>query len=118
MKFLTLSAIAVTLGLAACAMSSDAQQIGPDTYTLSAIAAPARGGIFGARQVAFKGAAAFCQQSGKEILVRNIQSQPVNNFGAGSVDLIFRCLQHGDPELASRPEYDKEPDMVIENRSN
>ena len=48
--------------------------MGPDTYSISVHAAPARGGESGARQIALTEANEYCLKLGKEILVSNISS--------------------------------------------
>ena len=57
-----------------CAMSYDVVKVGPDTYLVSAVAAPARGGIDGARQKADETAAEKCQSLGKSPMVTNINT--------------------------------------------
>ena len=89
--------------------------MGPDTYTVSAAAAPARGGSSEARKIALTEANEHCTQMGKEILVTNVGTATTNIHGAGSAEVTFRCLTKGDPEL-QRPEYRRPPDAVIEDR--
>lgn len=101
--------------LAACAQSSGVHKMGPDTYSVSVQAAPARGGSAGARNVAFTEANEKCNQEGKEILVKNVSSSRINNIGAGSFEMTFQCLAKGDPDL-QRPEYRGAPTAVIEAR--
>lgn len=113
MKYLT--TFSASLLLAACAQSSGVLKMGPDTYSASAAAAPARGGYSEARKLALSDANQYCAQMGKEILVTNIGTATTNVYGAGSADVTFRCLAKGDPEL-QRPEYRKSPDTVIEDR--
>ena len=113
-KLLTLS---TSVLLAACAQSSGVLKMGPDTFSVSAAAAPARGGYSEARKLALQEANQYCAQMGKEILVKNVGTATTNVYGAGSADVTFRCLSKGDPEL-QRPEYRKAPDTVIEDRRN
>lgn len=100
---------------AGCAQSSGVLKMGPDTYTVSAAAAPARGGSSEARKIALTEANQHCAQMGKEILVTNVGTATTNIYGAGSAEVTFRCLTKGDPEL-QRPEYRRPPDAVIEDR--
>lgn len=111
----TLSILFVAAFLGACAQSSGVLKMGPDTYTVSSAAAPARGGYSEARKIALAEANQYCSSQGKEILVTNVNTATINAFGAGSADITFRCLSKGDPELA-RPEYRQAPDTVIEDR--
>jgi hypothetical protein len=113
MKYLT--GLSACLLLAACAQSSGVLKMGPDTYTVSATAAPARGGSSEARKLALADANQYCAKLSQEILVTNIGTATTNVYGAGSADVTFRCLAKGDPEL-QRPEYQKSPDTVIEDR--
>jgi len=67
-------------------------KMGPDTYTVSAAAAPARGGSSEARKIALTAANEHCAQMGKEILVTNVDTATTNIYGAGSAEVTFRCL--------------------------
>lgn len=96
--------IMVCVLLAACAQSSSVINMGPETYFVSATAAPVRGGSAAARPIALAEANAHCARLKKQILVKNIEN----------ADVTFRCLEPGDPEL-KRPEYKKSPDIVIED---
>jgi hypothetical protein len=100
---------------ASCAQSSGILKMGPDTYTISASAAPARGGSSEARKIALSEANQHCAQMGREILVTNVGTATTNIYGAGTAEVTFRCLVKGDPEL-QRPEYRRPPDTVIEDR--
>ena len=111
---IAVAAIACLL-LSACAQSSGVLKMGPDTYTVSAAAAPARGGSSEARRIALTEANQHCAQMGKEILVTNVGTATTNIYGAGSTEVTFRCLAKGDPDL-QRPEYRRPPDAVIEDR--
>ena len=110
-----LTFLSALLLFTACAQSSGVLKMGPDTYSVSAAAAPARGGYSEARKLALTEANQYCDQQGKEILVINVGTGTTNIHGAGSADITFRCLSKGDPEL-QRPEYRKSPDTVIEDR--
>ena len=99
-----LVAALANLLLMACATSSGVQKLGPDTFTVSSAAAPARGGYSEARRIALDEANEYCAQEAKEILVMNIHTSTTNAFGAGSADVTFRCLTKGDSEL-QRPDY-------------
>jgi hypothetical protein len=87
--------------VAGCAHSGGVLKMGPDTYTASAAASPARGGISGARTIALGQANQHCTQMGKEILVTNVSTATINIYGAGSAEVTFRCLAKGDPEVVA-----------------
>lgn len=91
--------------------------MGPDTYSVSVHAAPARGGASGARNLAITEANEKCVAEGKEILVTNISSGPSSHFPGGTVDVTFQCLAKSDPGL-QRPTYRAAPTTVIEDRRN
>jgi hypothetical protein len=77
---------------AGCAQSSGVLKVGPDTYTVSAAAAPARGGSSEARKIALTEANQHCAEMGKEILVTNVGTATINAYGAGTAEVTFRCL--------------------------
>lgn len=78
--------------LAGCAQSSGVLKMSADTFTISAAAAPARGGSSEARKIALAEANQHCAQMGKEILVTNIGTATTNVYGAGSAEVTFRCV--------------------------
>jgi hypothetical protein len=63
---------------AGCAHSSGVLKMDPDTYTVSAAAAPARGGSSEARKIALSAANEHCAQMGKEIQVTNVNTATTN----------------------------------------
>ena len=110
-------AVAALLVLGGCAQSGGVMPMGPDTYTTSAAAAPARGGSSEARRLALSEANQHCAALSKEILVLDVSTATTNIHGAGSAEVTFRCLSPGDPELV-RPDIRRTPDTVIEDRRN
>jgi hypothetical protein len=112
-----ISLLFVPVLLVACAQSSGVLKMGPDTYSVSVHAAPARGGESGARNLALTEANTKCAGEGKEILVTNISSGRSTHFPGGTVEVTFRCLAKGDPDL-QRPTYRAAPTAVIEDRRN
>jgi hypothetical protein len=112
-----LSSAFLVLALSACAQSSGVLKMGPDTYTVSVHAAPARGGEVGAQNLALTDAGNYCTSMGKEILVTNTSSGASTHLRGGTVQITFRCLSKGDPEL-QRPDYRAVPKTVIEDRRN
>ena len=99
--------------LAGCTQSSGVLKMGPDTYSVSVHAAPARGGEPGAMRLAMTEANQTCLSQGREILVNNVTSGRSSHFPGGTVDLIFQCLDRADSTL-QRPSYSPRPDAVIQ----
>jgi hypothetical protein len=110
-----LAMVVAALGLSACAATYDVAKLGPDTYTVSSAASPARGGASGARSLALARAAEYCQQMAREVMVINMAGQTTNIHGAGSADVSFRCLTANDPQLV-RPSYERSPDVIVQHR--
>lgn len=115
MKKISLFLIPVILS--GCAQSSGVLKMGPDTYSVSVHAAPARGGEAGARNFALNEANSKCAQEGKEILVTNIRSSRSSHLPGGTVEATFQCLDKSDPDL-QRPTYRAVPTMIVEDRRN
>jgi hypothetical protein len=111
-----LAGLSVLTLLSGCAASSGVVKMGPDTYSVNVAASPARGGVAGAKRMAYEEASQECARAGKEILVVTERSARTTYAGAGSIDLTFRCLSKGDPELANRPEYRDRPDVIIQDQ--
>ena len=104
-KFRVLGSVIIVVMIIGCATkSSGVLQLGPDTYSVSVAS---RTGD--SRKVALNEAKAFCVGVGKELLVTNIRGPSYN------LEVVFRCLSKGDPELV-RPVYRDTPDTVIEDR--
>ena len=78
------------LALVGCAATSRPVEVGPDRYQVSAMAAPARGGIAGAQQHATEAAADYCRSLGKHSTVMGVETGhefPVN----GTATVTFEC---------------------------
>lgn len=99
-----------------CATSSGVVKMGLDTYSINVVAAPARGGVAGAKRIAYEEANESCAKTGKELLVVNERLARTSDAGGGTIDLTFRCLNKGDPELAKRPEIRDRPDVIIQDQ--
>jgi hypothetical protein len=90
--------LAIAALIAGCAMSSGVLKTGPDTYTVAVHAAPARGGIAGAKRIAYTQANAECDRQGRQILT--VSEETGHDFpAAGRVNITFRCLPKDDPAL-------------------
>jgi hypothetical protein len=104
---------------AGCASSTGVLPVGPDTYSISAGASAARGGLAGARGTALKEAGEYCAKAGKQILVQDISASSSDTGRPLDIsqnsNVIFRCLSEGDPEL-KRPNLETRPDVVIQDR--
>lgn len=101
-----LSAIVMAASVFGCAFTSNVMPIGPDTYFVSARAAPVRGGIEAARPMALQEASDYCTRMGKQVLVKSIDV----------ADVTFRCLAPGDPDLQRPTEVRRRADIIIEQR--
>jgi hypothetical protein len=76
--------------LAGCATTYDVVQVGPQTYQVSAVAAPARGGIAGAQHRATEAANQKCQTLGKVTTVTDVDTG--HEFpAAGRAVVTFTC---------------------------
>lgn len=91
--------LALALAMGGCATASPVMDLGDGSYTISAQAAPARGGATGATSYAFEKAQTFCAPA-RPILVnaqeRDLQQGSIGPYGggvynAGSTTLRFRC---------------------------
>lgn len=105
----------LVLLLTACAQSSGVMKLGPDTYTVSVHAAPARGGDAGATRIALSQANEECRSQGKEILVTNMSSG-ASYLPGGKAEITFQCLDQSDPGLY-RPNYERSPDIMVEHQN-
>lgn len=101
--------------LMGCSQSSGVLKLGPDTYSVSVHAAPARGGEAEAKRLALTEANQACSGMGRELLVTNLGSGPSSHLPGGTVDVTFQCLSADDSALR-RPEYKPTPDVLIESR--
>ena len=72
-----------------CAVNYGVMKVGPDTYEVSAVAAPGRGGIAGAHEKADEAANQKCQSLGKTRTVTNVTM--VHEPTAERAVLTFTC---------------------------
>jgi hypothetical protein len=81
---------ALLASIAGCATTYDVLQVGPDSYQTSAVAAPARGGIAGAQNLAVGQANKKCASLGKTTTVTNVETG--HEFpAAGRAVVTFTC---------------------------
>lgn len=91
--------------LSGCAArSSGVLKIGPDSYLVSATSDidRARGGTAEATKSTMAEATNHCAALGNELLVTRFTTTPPNERGYGAgVEVTFRCLEKGHPDLSS-----------------
>ena len=104
---------AVLLALGACS-STGVLPAGPDTYMITEQRPGIAGGGPAAQSAAISEAAQYCASAGKQYLPMNMQMTGAPGFPQ-SYSVTFRCLAKDDPELR-RPNFQKTPDIVIEQR--
>jgi len=92
----------LVLALAGCAMGSGIVPIGPDTYTVSELRAPVRGGGAEARRVVLAESDAFCRQQGRVFVPLYLApaGDPFTPYYPTAFDATFRCLK---PNTAAVP---------------
>jgi hypothetical protein len=79
--------------VAGCAMTSGVVPIGPDTYVLSEMRAPVRGGGAEAQRAVLAGAAGFCQRQGRSVLLLDLRpdGDPRGDYWPTAFDATFQC---------------------------
>jgi hypothetical protein len=101
MRFLLtgLAAACLTCG---CAMTSGIVAVAPDTYTVTELRAPARGGLPEAQRVVFAEATSFCQRQGRVFVPVGLApgGDPRTPYGPSEFTATFGCLVPGDPAIA------------------
>ncbi len=85
--------IGAAAGLAGCSLSSRIVPVGPDTYAVSELRAPARGGGAEAERVVLARASAFCQQRGQGVVLLDAHpdGNPNTIYWPTAFDVTFRC---------------------------
>ena len=77
-----------------CSNTSGAIKTGPDSFTISASASPARGGLSAAKQLAYGDAGTQCAKLGLTFLaVDERVTMPTWTDGMTHVELNFRCVK-------------------------
>ena len=97
-KFARSICLAASLALSACAASSGIVPIGPDTYTVSELRAPAAGGGPEAARVVMAESTAFCQRQNRMVLPLALRpdGDPFTPYYPTAYDATFRCLPPAD----------------------
>ncbi len=87
--------------LSGCALSSGIRPVGPDTYAVSEMRAPVRGGGPEAQRVVLAEANAFCQQQNRVFvpLMMTLAGNPYGLYGPSAFDATFQCLTADDPAV-------------------
>jgi hypothetical protein len=65
-------ALTLLLSIAGCTSTTGIVPVGPDTYILSEMRAPVRGGGAAAQVAVLSEATAFCQQQGRELALLSL----------------------------------------------
>lgn len=89
----------LVVAVGGCATASPVMDLGDGTYSISAQAAPARGGATGATTYAFEKAQAYCAPASpvlvhakeRDLLQGGISPYGGGFYNAGAVAIRFRC---------------------------
>ena len=81
------------LWLAGCALSTGIVPVGPDTYSLSELRAPVRGGGAEAERVVLARASSFCEQQGRKMVLLDVRpdGNPNTIYWPTAFDATFQC---------------------------
>src|SRR3954447_20136680 len=90
---------ALTAAFVGCAQVGGVSEMESDTYRVTSIAAPVRGGSSGAQTLSLEKAGKYCADIDKEAFVINVSHREINAAGAGSSEVTFRCLDSNDRDL-------------------
>jgi len=93
MQVLVFAAL-MALTMTGCAASTGVVPIGPDTYALSEMRAPVRGGGPEAWRVLLAEAAEFCQRQGRVFSLLDLRpnSDPYSRYYPVAFSAMFQCL--------------------------
>ena len=89
-----------------CATSTGIVPLGPDTYVLSEMRAPVRGGGFEAQRVVLVEATGFRQRQGRDLVVLDLRpdGDPRTHYWPTVFDATFQCrVGGGGPPSAKQP---------------
>ena len=86
-----------SMPLVGCSMGSGIVPIGPDTYALSEMRAPVRGGGAEAQRAVLTEAAGFCQQQGRSVALLELRpdGDPRGRYWPTAFDATFQCRGTG-----------------------
>lgn len=93
-KTIALPSLFIMAALAACAGGSGIVPVGPDTYAVSELRAPAVGGGPEAQRAVLAEADLFCRQQGRAALTISLtpNGDPATPFYPTAFDHTFRCV--------------------------
>ncbi len=82
------------LAVGGCALGTGVIPVGPDTYLVSALRAPAVGGGAEAQRVVLAEASGFCRQQGRVVLPLDLRpdGDPFTPYYPTAFDITFRCV--------------------------
>ncbi len=85
--------VSAALPAAACAASSGVIPVGPNTYTISELRAPAVGGGHAARDAVVAESAAFCSRLGRTVVPLELRpdGDPYTPYYPTAFDATFSC---------------------------
>ncbi len=91
------------IGLEGCSLTSGIVPIGPNTYVLSEMRAPVRGGGAEAQRVVLAEADGFCRQQGRNLVMLDLRpdGDPRVREWPTQFDATFQCLMAA--EMAGQP---------------
>ena len=94
----------VCIALTGCAAGSGVVAVGPDTYALSELRAPAAGGGPAARLAVVSESAAFCRAQGRAVVPLELRpdGDPWTPYWPTAFDATFRCAAVDDPAVAAQ----------------
>jgi hypothetical protein len=98
--------VLAVVGLTGCSLTSGIVPIGPNTYVLSEMRAPVRGGGAEAQRVVLAEADGFCRRQGRDLVMLDLRpdGDPRVRDWPTQFDATFQCLiaaeMAGQPRLA------------------
>ncbi|MGC6473008.1 MAG: hypothetical protein ACON4W_09065 [Parvibaculales bacterium] len=98
--------------IAACTTTSDVIVSSEGTFSVSAKAAPAAGGISAASNLAIEKAKAHCEKLGKIAVKQNQRERALNAVGAGMSSVEFKCVPKFDIQQTAEC-YSKSRKQII-----
>lgn len=102
---------AATIAVTGC--TSGPVLMGQDTYMMTGTGAWSWTAGAEVKGTLYQEATKFCRSEGKEFMPLHSRQNDANMAGSWAhAELQFRCLTHGDPELA-RPNMQPAPDAVV-----
>lgn len=104
--------LAIILGFTGgCTRSSGIMQMGNNSYSITT-----NGPAADAKRQAYDEALTRCKIEGKEIRISNEHMTIRNVFGDGTYEIIFQCFDKSNMDMQTSPVYQKEPDVLIEDK--